>query len=155
MISARCSSGVFFSCCVQCFSEPLQRRFIHTAAGTLNPIDRSMPVEQSRALPLYGADYDGPPSRKSSSRLQTHRPTHAPKQPPPGLPLNLLTVNGRSNLVSHEARKILRLVCSPSTERCRPCISYFHAFFSHSSILSLLLNKKSISSNPFIKQSFL
>ena len=62
---------------------------------------------QSRALPLYGADYDGPPSRKSSSRLQTHHPTHAPKQPPPGLPSNLLTANGRS-LVSHEARKILR-----------------------------------------------
>ena len=30
-----------------------------------------------------------------------------------------------------------------------------HAFFSHSSILSLLLSRKSISSNPFIKQCYL
>ena len=147
---------MFFRCLFQLLRTMLQWTFAkkinHTATGTLNPIDRSMPVNKAEHFHFMEQIATAAQSQIIFT-ASTHRPTHAPKQPLPGLLLNPPTANGQS-LVFSWGTKDTPLVCSPSRSVVSmisiltPCFPILRFYF-------YCLAKKSISSSPFIRQSFL
>ena len=143
--------GSFLQLLGAMFQRSLAQEVQHLTAGLTYPIDRSLPVHESKHLHLMQMIASSRPfanhanglhlSIRHTSRGHLH-------------PINLQVFQQRAG--NHQFFMRHKRYSAGLFTIAEGCIHdfYFDAF-SHASILSLLATRKSMSSNPFIRQCFL